>query len=136
MIQFLIILLSKILMRLKKNTYFTMFNSIEEIFNELDRLIDKSQPSLREENNKIFLFIPLLKTKIKLIEFEMNEEEEEKSDKGDFEELYSINANLKKELELTNKKKEELTAKVEEQNLVIEELTETLEKLEREKDMF
>ncbi len=123
-------------MRLKKNTYFTMFNSIEEIFNELDRLIDKSQPSLREENNKIFLFIPLLKTKIKLIEFEMNEEEEEKSDKGDFEELYSINANLKKELELTNKKKEELTAKVEEQNLVIEELTETLEKLEREKDMF
>ena len=123
-------------MRLKKNTYFTMFNSIEEIFNELDRLIDKSQPSLREENNKIFLFIPLLKTKIKLIEFEMNEEEEEKSDKGDFEELYSINANLKKELELTNKKKEELTAKVEEQNIVIEELTETLEKLKREKDMF
>jgi hypothetical protein len=102
----------------------------------LDRLIDKSQPSLREENNKIFLFIPLLKTKIKLIEFEMNEEEEEKSDKGDFEELYSIIANLKKELELTNKKKEELTAKVEEQNIVIEELTETLEKLELEKDMF
>ncbi len=111
---------------IKKNKYFLMFDSIEEIFNELSNLIDNSKPVIIEETNKFLLSIPLPTTKIKEIIFEINEEE--KSDKQKIEELYLIISNLKEQILLNknenNLKKEiiELTSKVEEQNKEIEEL--------------
>jgi len=59
----------------KINIFFLMFNSIEEIFNELSNLIDNSKPVIIEETNKFLLSIPLPTTKIKEIIFEINEEE-------------------------------------------------------------
>ena len=118
-----------------------MFDSIEEIFNELSNLIDNSKPVIIEETNKFLLSIPLPTTKIKEIIFEINEEE--KSDKQKIEELYLIISNLKEQILLNknenNLKKEiiELTSKVEEQNKEIEELKKKIEswiEYKKEKD--
>jgi hypothetical protein len=126
---------------IKKNKYFLMFDSIEEIFNELSNLIDNSKPVIIEETNKFLLSIPLPTTKIKEIIFEINEEE--KSDKQKIEELYLIISNLKEQILLNknenNLKKEiiELTSKVEEQNKEIEELKKKIEswiEYKKEKD--
>ena len=124
---------------IKKNKYFLMFDSIEEIFNELSNLIDNSKPVIIEETNKFLLSIPLPTTKIKEIIFEINEEE--KSDKQKIEELYLIISNLKEQILLNknenNLKKEiiELTSKVEEQNKEIEELKKKIErKIEYKKE--
>ena len=118
----------------KINIFFLMFNSIEEIFNELSNLIDNSKPVIIEETNKFLLSIPLPTTKIKEIIFEINEEE--KSDKQKIEELYLIISNLKEQILLNknenNLKKEiiEYTSKVEKQNKEIEELKKKNRKLD------
>ena len=78
---------------IKKNKYFLMFETIEEIFTELSNLIDNSKPIIFEETNSILLSILLPSTKIKEIIFEIKEKE--KTDKEKIEELYLIISNLK-----------------------------------------
>ena len=115
-----------------------MFDSIEEIFNELSNLIDNSKPIIFEETNSILLSILLPSTKIKEIIFEIKEKE--KTDKEKIEELYLIISNLKTQILNNNNGNDipkeiiELKNKIEQQNNEIKELKEKINENEKKKE--
>ena len=55
--------------KIKENKYFLMFDTIDEIINELGFLLEKNKGKIIEENNKIILKIILNTSKIKEVNF-------------------------------------------------------------------
>jgi len=66
---------------LKKNKYLSLFESIDEIFDELNDKIDKIRPRLLEEDNSLKLIIETFNTKYKEINFYLNEKEKNINEK-------------------------------------------------------
>ena len=80
---------------IKKNPFFSYFESIDEILEEIFSLLDNKKVNLIEESEQIDLIIQLPVHKIKEIKFSLKQSE--KSDKDKFNELYDIIRNLKEE---------------------------------------
>ena len=55
--------------KIKENKYFLMFDTIDEIINELGFLLEKNNGIIIEENDKIILKIFLITSKIKEVNF-------------------------------------------------------------------
>ena len=121
-IESLIYYSQKSIEELKENKYFLMFDNLTEIYDEIINLIKNNNPQYIEDNNKLIISIPVSTTKIKEIILEMNKKE--KTDKEKINELYSIIYNLKSYF--TNQINE-LSAKIEKQNIKIIELQKKLE---------
>ena len=81
---------------LKKNKFFVIYDSIDEIYDELIYNLNKNQSKIIEETNLILLFIPVDNLKIKEITFELSEKI--KSDKERIDELISVVSNLNEEI--------------------------------------
>ena len=104
---------------IQRNKYFSMFDNLEEIYEELCSKLVNSK--IFEETNKILLHIPL-NTKIKEI-FELKENEKnEKNEKEKIEELFSIISNYNKEIEELKKNINYMNKINENKNKEIEEL--------------
>ena len=91
-----------------------MFDTIDEIINEINLLLEKNSPSIIEESEGIILKIPLNTSKIKEITFFINKKTKNNNEKID--ELYLIISHLKNQI---NK---ELLFKINEQNNEINKL--------------
>ena len=91
-----------------------MFDTIDEIINEINLLLEKNSPSIIEESEGIILKIPLNTSKIKEITFFINKKTKNNNEKID--ELYLIISHLKNQI---NK---ELLFKLNEQNEEINKL--------------
>ena len=98
------------LQTIKENQFFYIYNSINEILDELFPLIENGKAELKEENNLLILVINLPIKKVKEISFKLKESE--KRDKDKIEELYQIVSSLQKENCNLNKKIERLEKRV------------------------
>ena len=78
--------------KIKENKYFLMFDTIDEILNEISFLLEKNNSKIIEENDKIILNITLITSKIKEINFTINKKEKNESEK--ITELYSLINNI------------------------------------------
>ena len=81
---------------LNQNRYFSLFDNMKEICNELSDRIKTKEIKLIENENKLIFLISLPIAKLKEISFELNKEE--KNDKQKIEDLTSLVINLKKEI--------------------------------------
>ena len=99
--------------RIKKNNYFLKFDNLNDIYDEIINLMNKNNPNLIEDSNKLLLSIPLSTTNIKEIILEINEKE--KSDKEKIKELYEMINNLKL---IYNNEIKELDNKVQSQRIL------------------
>jgi len=114
-----------ILDELKQNKYLALCETIDEIYDELIRLLNKNQFKIIEETNSIYISIPIEHSKLKEILFEVNEIIKNDSEK--INELFSIISNMKKEIkefkeqfkneEINNLKEENKNMKQEIKNL-------------------
>ena len=104
---------------IKKNPFFSYFESVDEILEELFSLIENKKVSLTEENKQISLVFELPIHKIK--ELKLSVKEKGKSDQEKIEELYDIVLNLKKENSL-----------LKEENINIKKILENDEQLMKE----
>lgn len=107
------------------NKYFLLFETIDEIYEDLIILLSKNQSKIYEESNSIKINIPLESFKIKEIEFILNEFVKEENDQ--INELYSIISELKKEikeLKSNNKYFEEIKNLKEENKMLKEKVKE------------
>ena len=93
-----------------------MFDNLNEIYDEIINLMNKNNPNLKEDLNKLLISIPLSITKIKEIILEINEKE--KTDKEKIKELYEMINNLTL---IYNNEIKELDNKVQNQNNIIQE---------------
>ena len=107
--------------KIKENKYFSMFDTIDEIINEINLLLEKNSPSIIEESEGIILKIPLNTSKIKEITFFINKKTKNNNEKID--ELYLIISHLKNQI---NK---ELLLKLNEQNDEINRLKNIVNKI-------
>ena len=94
----------------KINKYFLLFETIDETYEDLILLMNKNQTKILEEANSIRISIPLESKKIKEITFIMKEEE--KDDKEIIKELFSLVADLKKEIKEIKEENQELKTKM------------------------
>ena len=81
---------------LKQNKYLALCETIDEIYDELIRLLNKNQFKIIEETNSIYISIPIEHSKLKEILFEVNEIIKNDSEK--INELFSIISIMKKEM--------------------------------------
>ena len=117
-----------ILDELKQNKYLALCETIDEIYDELIRLLNKNQFKIIEETNSIYISIPIEHSKLKEILFEVNEIIKNDSEK--INELFSIISNMKKEIkefkeqfkneEINNLKEDNKNMKQEIKNLIEE----------------
>ena len=84
------------LQELKKNKYLSLYDNIDEIYNELINLLDKNKAKIFERNNEIDLTIPTENLKIKEIKISMNEIIMNNNEK--IEQIFSLISNLKEEI--------------------------------------
>ena len=82
---------------LKDNRYLSLFDTINDIFEELISILNKNLKEVKiiEEQGKIAINIPIGGTKMKPILLNLNEKE--KNEKQQISELFTIISNLKKE---------------------------------------
>ena len=85
-----------ILDELKQNKYLALCETIDEIYDELIRLLNKNKFKIIEETNSIYISIPIEHSKLKEILFEVNEIIKNDSEK--INELFSIISNMKQEI--------------------------------------
>ena len=109
----------------KKNRYFSQFDDLNEICQELNERIKPNNMKLIQNNNSLVLTVFLPSTKFTEISF--NLKEKEKSDKEKINELYTIIENYHKENEILKKEFEEIKK-------FIFKLKEKEEKEEKEKE--
>ena len=109
----------------KKNRYFSQFDDLNEICQELNERIKPNNMKLIQNSNSLVLTVFLPSTKFTEISF--NLKEKEKSDKEKINELYTIIENYHKENEILKKEIEEIKK-------FIFELKEKEEKEEKEKE--
>ena len=83
------------LQEIQENKYFLQFDTIEEIFEELNLKSKLDSPEIIKENDNFVIKISLFSSKFKDIEFTLKPREKNNEDK--FKELYSIITELKKE---------------------------------------
>ena len=100
-----------------------MFDTIDEILNEISLLLEKSHPKIIEEKDKIILKISLNTSKIKEVNFTLNKKEKNENEK--IAELYSLINNLTNKFEITIN---DLTTKINKQNDEINELKNIIKK--------
>ena len=81
---------------LKQNKYLALCDSIDEIYDELIRLLNKNQYKIIEETNKIYISIPVEHLKVKEILIVVNEIIKNDSEK--INELFSIISTMKQEI--------------------------------------
>jgi hypothetical protein len=105
-----------------------MFDTIDEIINEINFLLEKNSPSIIEESEGIILKIPLNTSKIKEITFFINKKTKNNNEKID--ELYLIISHLKNQI---NK---ELLFKLNEQNDEINKLKNIVNQQNNEMNNF
>jgi len=99
--------------KIKENKFFNIYNSINEIFEELFPLIETNKAELKEEGSTyINLIINLPLKKVKEISFILNQVE--KSDKSKINELYQIVSDLQKENSEIKKINQNLINKIKE----------------------
>ena len=84
------------LQELKKNKYLSLYDNIDEMYNELVNLLDKNNAKIFERNNEINLNIPIENLKIKEIKISMNEIKMNDNEK--IEKIFSLISNLKEEI--------------------------------------
>ena len=94
---------------LKKNKFLSIYDSFDDILDELNPLIDEGKSELKEENDSLKLIINLPIKKMKEISFELKMIE--KNDKIKIDELYKINMDLIKRIEILEKEVKELKQK-------------------------
>ena len=109
--------------KIKENKYFLMFDTIDEILNEISLLLEKNNPKIIEEKDKIILKISLNTSKIKEVNFTLNKKEKNENEK--IAELYSLINNLTNKFEITIN---DLTTKINKQNDEINELINIIKK--------
>ena len=109
--------------KIKENKYFLMFDTIDEILNEISLLLEKNNPKIIEEKDKIILKISLNTSKIKEVNFTLNKKEKNENEK--IAELYSLINNLTNKFEMTIN---DLTTKINKQNDEINELKNIIKK--------
>ena len=90
----------------KKNRYFSQFDDLNEICQELNERIKPNNMKLIQNSNSLVLTVFLPSTKFTEISF--NLKEKEKSDKEKINELYTIIENYHKENEILKKEIEEI----------------------------
>ena len=66
--------------KIKENKYFSLFDNLKEIFNELLERIKNKEMKLIENKNNLILSVSLPITKIKEITFELNEDEKDEKE--------------------------------------------------------
>ena len=87
---------------IKKNSFFSYYESIDEILEELFSLIENKKVSIKEENKQIILVFELPIHKIKELKFSVKEKG--KSGKEKIEELYDIVLFKKREFFIKRRK--------------------------------
>ena len=93
-----------------ENKYFLLYETINELYEDLILLMNKEQTKIMEDINTIKICIPLESLKIKEIFFVLNESE--KNDKEKIEELYLLISDLKKELKEVKEENKILKEKI------------------------
>ena len=110
---------------IKKNPFFSYFESIDEILEELFSFIENKKYNLIEENKEISLIFQLPVHKVKEIKFSLKQKE--KSDNEKINELYNIIGNLKKENSLLKEENNILKKRLDNNDNLIKELISRLE---------
>jgi hypothetical protein len=110
---------------IKKNKFFSYFETIDEILDELFPLIDNKKVSLIEEANNITLIIQLPTNKIKDIRFDIKQIE--KNDKDKINELYNIIMNIKNENKILKEENKDLKKRIENNENEIKKLIKRME---------
>ena len=90
----------------KNNKYFMLFESIDEIYDDLILLLDKNQTKILEDTNFISISIPIESLKIKEILFVINELE--KNDNEKMQEIFSLILEMKSEIKKLNEENKKL----------------------------
>ena len=115
-----------------ENKYFLLYETINELYEDLILLMNKEQTKIMEDINTIKICIPLESLKIKEIFFVLNESE--KNDKEKIEELYLLISDLKKELKEVKEENKILKEKINVFESYIPYLEDYKKKLEEEKN--
>jgi hypothetical protein len=87
----------------KNNRYFSLFESIDEVYNDLIILLDKNQTKILEDKNFISISIPMESLKIKELLFVINKLE--KNDNEKMQEIFSLILEMKTEIKKLNENK-------------------------------
>lgn len=95
---------------LKKNKYFSLFDTIDEIFDEIINLIAHKNPMLYEEKNCLKIIIETFHSKFKDITFYLDEKK--KSVNDSINELYLIINQLKEKEKIQDEKIKKLEEKI------------------------
>jgi hypothetical protein len=106
--------------KLKLNKFLSIYDSIDEIYEEIMNEISKNNPILIENENNILIKIPIGLTKYKEIVFELNKQT--KSVKEICRDLYDIVCDLKKQINKIEIDKNEKNEKINSLNKETEEL--------------
>ena len=115
---------------LRKIKYFSLFESIDEIFEEIKDKITKNDPQLSEESNSLKLIINTGNTKFKEIIFNVKKNEKEYNEK--INEIFSIINDLKEKERKQDKKIQLFEDKINNLNEIINELNKRNYELEEE----
>ena len=111
----------------KNNRYFLLFESIDEIYDDLILLLDKNQTKILEDTNFISISIPIESLKIKEILFVINELE--KNDNEKMQEIFSLILETKTEIKKLNEENKKLNEENKKLNEEIKKLNEDNKKL-------
>ena len=119
---------------LKQNKYLGICESIDEIYEELIRLMKKNQFEIIEQTNQIYISIPVEYVKVKEILFVVNEITKNDSEK--INELFSIISNMKKEMKEFKEqfKNEEINNLKDENKILKEEIKNIKEEIQNMKE--
>ncbi len=98
----------------KNNKYFLLFESIDEIYDDLILLLDKNQTKILEDTNFISISIPIESLKIKEILFVINELE--KNDNEKMQEIFSLILEMKTEIKKLNEDNKKLNEEIKKLN--------------------
>ena len=115
---------------LRKIKYFSLFDSIDEIFEEIKDKITKKEPQLHEESNSLQLIIFTGNTKFKEINFNIKKNEKEYNEK--INEIFIIINEFKEIERKQNSKINLLEDRINNLNKVISELNKRNNELEEE----
>ena len=112
----------------QNNRYFSLHETIDEIYDDLILLMNKNQTKILEDTNLISISIPLESVKIKEILFVLNETE--KNDKETLQELFSKILYLQQEIkDIKNNNNKEIKKLIEENKKIKEENTNLKERI-------
>ncbi len=98
----------------KNNRYFLLFESNDEIYDDLILLLDKNQTKILEDTNFITISIPVESLKIKEILFVINELE--KNDNEKMQEIFSLILEMKTEIKKLNEDNKKLNEEIKKLN--------------------